>query len=252
LNGIDGLQGKRMKSSALHRFRLKLEGNEPLYGLMVTLEAAAIADIAAGFGFDWIVIDAANGHLDWQQVLEHIRATARSETVALVRLAEGKHKLIERALQIGADGVLIPVPEKASQLQLLVNLSSRPNYQQVTVVDRDSANLTWNSNTNSLIVPVIDAIHETEKLRELISVDGVELFFLECSIRDETQAGAAMDRLLYEIRNHGKHAGILAARNDDLLRYVARQFRFLGVGSDAGIILRGIQDTMDAVNKLRA
>jgi 2-keto-3-deoxy-L-rhamnonate aldolase RhmA len=86
----------------------------------------------------------------------------------------------------------------------------------------------------------------------LISVDGVELFFLECSIRDETQAGVAMDRLLYEIRNHGKHAGILAARNDDLLRYLARQFRFLGVGSDAGIILRGMQDTMDAVNKLRA
>ena len=52
-----------MKSAALHRFRRKLQANEPVYGVWVTLEAAAVSEIATGLGFDWIVIDAARGHL---------------------------------------------------------------------------------------------------------------------------------------------------------------------------------------------
>ena len=39
-------------------------------------------------GVDWIVIDAEHGHLDWKEILDHIRAAVRSDTVVLVRIAE--------------------------------------------------------------------------------------------------------------------------------------------------------------------
>ena len=40
--------------------------------------------MAVALGFDWVVIDAEHGHLDWKEIVEHIRATVRSDTVALV------------------------------------------------------------------------------------------------------------------------------------------------------------------------
>ena len=52
---------------------------------------------------DWVVIDAEHGHLDWKEVLEHVRAAVRSDTVALVRIAELNLGLIKRALDIDAN-----------------------------------------------------------------------------------------------------------------------------------------------------
>jgi 2-keto-3-deoxy-L-rhamnonate aldolase RhmA len=64
----------------------------------VTLESASITEMAVALGLDWVVIDAEHGHLDWKEILEHLRAAVRSDTVALVRIAELNLGLIKRAL----------------------------------------------------------------------------------------------------------------------------------------------------------
>ena len=77
-----------------------------------------------------------HGHLDWAHVLEHIRATVRSQTCAFVRLTENGNvdvnnsaSLIKRALDIGADGVLIPCVETAAQCRALVAQSRYPFHE---------------------------------------------------------------------------------------------------------------------------
>src|SRR5204863_3012837 len=94
-----------MKTSAIQKLRCKLKADQPVFGLWVTLESASITEMAVGLGLDWVVIDAEHGHLDWKDIVEHLRATVRSDTVALVRVAELNNGLIKRALDIGADGV---------------------------------------------------------------------------------------------------------------------------------------------------
>ena len=77
-----------MKTAAIQRLRRKLARDETVYGLWVTLESASISEMAVALGLDWIVVDAEHGHLDWKDILEHVRAAVRSETVVLVRVAE--------------------------------------------------------------------------------------------------------------------------------------------------------------------
>src|SRR5215831_5888568 len=97
-----------MKIAALQKLRKKLAADEPVYGLWVTLESPSISEMAVALGLDWLVVDAEHGHLDWKEILEHVRATVRSDTVALVRVAELSAALVKRVLDIGADGVVIP------------------------------------------------------------------------------------------------------------------------------------------------
>src|SRR5947209_9753252 len=106
-----------MKAPALRALRQQLAADLPVYGLWVTLEAPSITEMAVALGLDWVVIDAEHGHLDWKEIVEHLRATARSDTVALVRVAELNAALIKRALDLGADGVVIPSVESAEQLE---------------------------------------------------------------------------------------------------------------------------------------
>src|SRR5215475_13892999 len=115
-----------MNTPALQKLRAQLGADEPVYGLWITLESASISEMAVALGLDWIVVDAEHGHLDWKEILEHIRATVRSDTVALVRVAELNAGLIKRALDIGADGVVIPWIETAEQLRQAVAFARYP------------------------------------------------------------------------------------------------------------------------------
>src|SRR5207237_6230312 len=111
-----GPEHSGMKIAAIKALREKLAADLPVYGLWITLESASISEMAVALGLDWVVVDAEHGHLDWKEILEHIRATVRSNTVALVRVAELNAGLIKRALDIGADGVVVPWVETADQL----------------------------------------------------------------------------------------------------------------------------------------
>src|ERR1051325_1137449 len=110
-------QTKLMKTAAIQALRRKLAAYKPVFGLWVTLESPSITEMAVALAMDWVVIDAEHGHLDWKEIVEHLRATARSETVALVRIAELNGGLIKRALDIGADGIVVPWLETAEQLR---------------------------------------------------------------------------------------------------------------------------------------
>src|SRR5690242_21532932 len=115
-----------MKVSAIRKLRQKLAADETVYGLWVTLESASITEMAVALGLDWVVIDAEHGHLDWKDILEHVRATVRSDTVVLVRVAELNAGLIKRSLDIGADGVVVPWIETAEQLNQAVAFALYP------------------------------------------------------------------------------------------------------------------------------
>src|SRR5438105_9226002 len=110
-----------MKTSAIRALRRKLAADTPAFGLWVTLESPSITEIAVGLGLDWVVIDAEHGHLDWKEIVEHIRATVRSDTVALVRIAQLDLGLIKRVLDIGADGVVVPWMETPEQVRKAVS-----------------------------------------------------------------------------------------------------------------------------------
>ena len=120
-----------MKTAALKKFRHRLQQQEPVVGLWVTLESASLTEMAVALGVDWVVVDAEHGHLDWKDINEHIRAALRSETVVLVRLAERSTALTKRALDIGADGVVIPWIETADQLREADRKSTRLNSSHI-------------------------------------------------------------------------------------------------------------------------
>ena len=115
-----------MKFAALQKLRQKLAADQAVYGVWITLESPSISEMAVALGLDWLVIDAEHGHLDWKEILEHIRAAVRSDTVVLVRISESNIGLVKRALDIGADGIVIPWIESVPQLKQALSYALYP------------------------------------------------------------------------------------------------------------------------------
>jgi len=173
-----------MNIQALKAFRRKLAADQPTYGLWITLESASLSELAVALGLDWVVIDAEHGNLDWQEIAGHIRATVRSDTVALVRVAERNTCLAKRALDIGADGIVVPWVETVEQLEEAMRDCRYPPQgrrgiggERATVWGQCLVEHTAEANEQVLVVPIIESIRAVPAVPAMCRVDGAEVFF---------------------------------------------------------------------------
>jgi 2-dehydro-3-deoxyglucarate aldolase/4-hydroxy-2-oxoheptanedioate aldolase len=257
-----------MKTAALEQFRKKLARDEAVYGLWVTVESAALSEMAVALGLDWIVIDAEHGAFDWNDILEHIRATVRSETVVLVRLAELNAALVKRALDIGADGVVIPWIETADQLAQAIAFSRYPpegirgiGAERATAWGQCLPEHTAEANEHVLVVPIIETVTAGRNIDSLCKVNGAELFFFGPADYSSTAGhrgqwegpGVAAQLLAIKdkIRVHGKHCGIMSTSHENLIERRQQGFQMLGLGSDSGLFLRSLHAALGVVGRDR-
>jgi 2-dehydro-3-deoxyglucarate aldolase/4-hydroxy-2-oxoheptanedioate aldolase len=257
-----------MKTGSLRRLRRQLAADAPVFGLWITLESPSITEMAVALGVDWVVIDAEHGHLDWKEIVEHLRATVRSDTVALVRLTELNGGLIKRALDIGADGVVIPWVESVAQLRQAIAFAHYPpeglrgiGADRATVWGQCLSEHTAEANANVLVVPIIETVCAAERVPAMAEIEGAELFFFgpadysaSAGYRGQWEGPGVAEQLLTlkdTLRRAGKHCGIMARDHEDLQHRLQQGFRAIGLGMDAGLLLRSLRGALAAVGRDR-
>lgn len=254
-----------MKTQALNRFRAKLANNEPVYGLWVTLESGTITEMAVALGLDWVVIDAEHGHLDWKEINEHVRAGLRSDTVLLVRLAERSTSLTKRALDIGADGVVIPWVETVEQLEEAIRDCRYPpegrrgiGGERATAWGQCLAEHATEANEHVLVVPLIESVAAIPNVPAMCDVDGTDVFLFGPADFSATAGsrgqweGPGVAEQIAQLKDSilaaGKQCGLMTTSIENLVQRREQGFRMLGVGADTGLLLRSIHQALDAVD----
>lgn len=258
-----------MKTAAIQNLRRKLAAQAPAFGLWVTLESPSITEMAVALGVDWVVIDAEHGHLDWKEIVEHLRATVRSDTVALVRVAELNGGLIKRALDLGADGVVVPWIETAAQLKQAVAFARYPpegvrgiGAERATAWGQCIAAHTAEANHHVLVVPIIESVKAVSQISQMCQVEGVELFYFgpadfssTAGFRGHWEGPGIAEQILRikdTLRRAGKHCGVIATSHENLLERQQQGFQMLGLGIDAGLLIRSLRSALATVGRDRA
>ena len=259
----------QMKTSAIEKLRAKLAAGDSVYGLWVTLESASISEIAVSLGLDWVVIDAEHGHLDWKEILEHIRAAVRSDTVVLVRIAELGSGLVKRVLDIGADGVVVPWMETAEQLEQAVKFAKYPlegmrgiGAERATCWGQCFTQHTQEANEHVLVVPIIESVKGGRNIQSMLKVPGVEIFFFGLHDYSSTAGyrgqwegpgvAAETQAIKDQVLAAGKYCGIMTSSNEDLSHRKSQGFRMMGLGMDTGMMLRSLHSSLASLGRDRA
>ncbi|WP_165253459.1 HpcH/HpaI aldolase family protein [Paludisphaera soli] len=257
-----------MNSSAIAQFRGSLAVGRAVYGLWVTMESPSVTEMAVALGLDWVVIDAEHGHLDWSDIVAHLRAAVRSRTVALVRLAELDRGLIKRALDLGADGVVIPWVETEDQLRRAVAYSRYPpegcrgiGAERATGWGECLVEHTAEANDQVLVVPILETVRAADEIERMTRVDGVETFFFgpadfsaSAGYRGQWEGpgvAARIQAMKDVVRKAGKSCGVVAAGDSNLAERFEQGFQMLGLGLDGGLLLRSLHASLAAVGRDR-
>ena len=258
-----------MKIKALQKLRQKLNNNEPIYGLWVTLESASITEMAVALGLDWVLIDAEHGHLDWKDINSHISAALRSDTVILVRIAERSTILCKRALDIGADGIMIPWMEKVEEVEEAVrDCLYPPEGRRGIGGERASAwgqclnEHTAEANENVLIVPMIESIAAIPNVPSMCKIDGIDMFFFgpadfssTAGFRGQWEGPGVAEQILSlkdTIKAAGKHCGVVSTSNQNITDRLDQGFQMLALGPDSGLLLRSLHQSLQKIDRDRS
>lgn len=93
----------------------KLRRGEPTFGTWLSLGDLHASRILARSGFDWLTLDLEHAPIDWSHAAVIFAAVADAGCVPLVRVPEGDHYCIKRALDAGAWGIVVPMVDTAEQ-----------------------------------------------------------------------------------------------------------------------------------------
>lgn len=257
-----------MKPSACRAQRSSLAAGRPAFGLWVTLDSPAITEIAVALGLDFVVIDAEHGHLDWKEIAEHLRATVRSDTVALVRIAELNAGLVKRTLDIGADGIVVPWVETAEQLRDAVRFARYPvegirgiGAERATAWGQALSEHAAEANEHVFVVPIIETTRARDNLPALLEVPGVDLFWFGPADYSATAGhrgqwegpgvAEAILRMKDAIRAAGKPCGVIGTSDANVRERLDQGFGALALGMDAGLLLRSLRASLVSVGRDR-
>lgn len=233
----------------------KLARNALTIGSWITLGHPSIAEIMAGAGFDWLVLDMEHSVLEISEVQMLIQVLDGQQCPAIVRLTSNDADQIKRVMDAGATGVMVPMVKSAMEAQAAVQgvyypprgrrgvgLARAQGYGASFRQYRD-----WLEN-GAVVVVMIEHIDAVDAIDSILSVPGIDAYIIgpydlsgsmgRPGDLDYPEVQSAIARVLEAGRRVGKPGGIHVVEPDpDLLRRnIEAGFNFIGYGLDIRIL----------------
>lgn len=98
-------EGPKVRQNNLKR---KCRAGETAFGVSVNFACPALVEMAGALGFDWVFVDAEHGPLDVETCEDMVRAAETSDITPIIRLPFRDPRLVNKYLDTGAGGVLVP------------------------------------------------------------------------------------------------------------------------------------------------
>lgn len=107
-------------------FKQAIAKGDVQLGCWLGLADPYIAEISAGAGFDWLLIDGEHAPNDLRSITAQLQVVAGRDSHAVVRPPIGEAWIIKQLLDVGAQSLLIPMVESGSQARELVDAVTYP------------------------------------------------------------------------------------------------------------------------------
>jgi len=250
-----------------HDLRRRVLAGETTIGAFVQLGNPIAAEVLARAGFDWLVVDLEHGHGGEAELLPQLLAIQTTPASALVRVQSAERLRIGRALDLGADGLMIPRVETAAEVREALTWMRFPPHgiRGVALTARGDGYVTLGhheiASVNERVLGIfqVESPAAVDNAEAIAAIDGVDCLFVGPADLshamgmpgriDEPDFLAALDRVIAACRRHGKAAGILLRGPDVLPQALEQGFRFVGIGSDVGWVISGATAAVTAARR---
>jgi len=243
-----------MKTNLVKR---KLAEGKPTFGTWLTLDNLHTARVLARIGFDWLTLDLEHSAIDWREAAAIFAVIADAGCVPLVRVPEGNHHYIKRALDAGAWGIVVPMVNTVAQAQVAIAAARYPPLGNRSVgggmhaLGFGAAAEEYYEQANDEILVVLQTesplgVENAEEIYRLPGCDAVFIGPFDLAFTMRTPDGRAptpeeheamVQRVIAAGKRAGMPTGIHCMEPEEALARAGQGMQFLAVGSDLRMLL---------------
>jgi len=236
-------------------------GSTPLGTMIMEFNTTGIGRIAAEAGADFVIFD--QEHTGWSvETIRMLVASSRSADLgAFVRVPATQYHLIARVLDVGAQGLMIPMVETEEQARLIVQSAKYPpmgrrgagfglahdDYQDGDILEKMRT-----ANEQGLLIAQIETAQGVENVEAIAAVEGIDVlwighFDLTNSLGIPGQFEhpdylRSVDAVLAACARHGKAAGIMVHSVESGRALLAQGFRILAYWGDVWVYKKALRE----------
>ena len=248
-----------MKTNPVKR---KLREGQVSFGTWLSLGDLYATRLLARMGFDWLTLDMEHQPIDWSTAAAIFGAIADAGCVPLVRVPEGNHFLIKRALDAGAWGIVVPMVNTVEQARAAIAAAKYPPTGNRSLgggmhslnFSAAAGDYYAKANDEVLVVLQTESPEGVRNAEAIYSLPGVDAIFvgpvdLRANMRSADGAEASdeeFERTLQRIVDAGKKTGTptgMHVMNTDAAHKRAKQgMQFIAVGSELRMMSERAQE----------
>ncbi len=167
-------------------FKKQLRAGQPKMGLFLNAHSPTVAEQLAHSGYDWLLVDTQHGPMGYEKLSAMLSGISNGGAKSLVRVGGYDDRPgIQQALDMGADGVLIPYINTAEEARQAVSCAKYPTVGTRSVYfpqrSMNRAGLlgyagSWNN--EGMVALQVETASCIENIAEIAAVPGVDILFL--------------------------------------------------------------------------
>src|SRR5215207_3011653 len=236
-------------------FKRAIRDGRPQIGLWSSLCSNIVAEVIAGAGFDWILVDTEHAPNELPAVLSQLQGLSGGTATPVVHPAWNDMVLMKRLLDIGVQNLLVPYVQTAEEARAAVAATRYPpqGVRGVAVTHRANhygrvKDYYKRAGEEICVLVQIESRVALQNIEAIAAVEGVDGLFigpsdLAAAFGHVGESGhpevrAAIDDALRRIAKTGKAPGILAPIEADARHWLSLGCIVLAVGSDIGLLAR--------------
>jgi len=247
----------------------KLKRGETVFGCAIQCyRSPMVVKTLAAAGFDYLFIDLEHGAFDVETVQDMVEAAVAAGITPLVRVGELLYSLVARALDVGAQGIVLPRVEDPALLASALRWMRFPPEgcrgfgvlpPLVDFAQKPMAAIMEHMNRNTMAVVQFETVAALEKAEELLAVKGVDVAMIgpaDLSVSMGRPGEFSDPHLLDAIRRfigQCQRAGVVPGihcRDAEQAEYWVRQgMRLVGAGGEHRLMLERARQVVQALRE---
>src|SRR3954447_15865763 len=217
-----------------------------------------VAQIARTCGFDWLFIDCEHNSMDLDTACQIAAASLSIGITPLVRVAGLEHWHASRALDNGAQGIVVPHVDSRAEAERVASACRYPplghrsmggGLQQLGFEPMALGEAARVVNEETLVVVMIESPQGVANCEEIASVRGIDALLIgtndlcfEMGIPgqfNDPRVAEAYKKVIAACRRHGKFPGMGGMYTPELLeRHIGMGVQLILSGSDFSLLLQ--------------
>jgi 4-hydroxy-2-oxoheptanedioate aldolase len=165
--------------------RLKSRGKsgQPAYGAWLAIPSSFSAEVVARQGFDYVCIDLQHGLIDYQIAVTMLQAIGNTSATPIVRVPSNDFGTINKVLDAGALGVIIPMVNSAAEARAAVSAcryapAGSRSFGPARAALSAGGDYFERANDVIACIPMIETAQAVDALDDILGVPGIDAVYV--------------------------------------------------------------------------